>query len=210
MISASSDLFSIATLICALLSISPRVCCSDWQRWRQGQGLARQQQICFGNGTADIAILVCLAKACGCHKTLAHRTLAVYTHVHLLHHNIHQPALDHQHLHHFLAFDGGFDLFVGEGQGAHGFFVGVGGDGDARLDLAVDLDRDLDLFFFRQLGIVLRPGRAQQLAGSGRASPTARARDTARRERASARGRAARRPSFAAWLQGSPFWTASS
>ena len=80
-----------------------------------------------------------------------------------LHHDIYQPALDHQHLDDLFAFDGGFDPLVGEGFLADGGFVGVGGDGDASLDLAVDLDGDLELFFFRQFGVVFRPRGAEEV-----------------------------------------------
>ena len=78
--------------------------------------------------------------------------------------------------------------------GAYGFLVGVGGDGDAGLDLAVDLNRDLDRFFLRQFRVVLRPGSAQEFAGLADHLPQF-VRGKAQTERASAPDRVARQPS---------------
>ena len=57
--------------------------------------------------------------------------------------------------------DGGFYLFVSEGALLDQGLVGVGGHADATAHFSVHLHGDFDLFFFGQLGFVLRPRCAQ-------------------------------------------------
>ncbi len=54
------------------------------------------------------------------------------------------------------------DFLIRLGASADRVFGSIGRDYDAAAQLAVDLHRNLNLIFFGQGGIVLRPRRAQQ------------------------------------------------
>src|SRR5580693_9768760 len=65
-----------------------------------------------------------------------------------LHHDVHQPAFDHQHLYDLLAFDGCLHFFVSQRYYANLLFAGIGGHDNAATDLAIHLNGDLHLIFF--------------------------------------------------------------
>src|SRR5215472_11153785 len=63
-----------------------------------------------------------------------------------------------------LASDAGLDLLVGECGGLDDVVCRAGGDADDIDELAVDLHRDLEFVFFREGGIALGPGGAEDSA----------------------------------------------
>src|ERR1700694_849585 len=76
--------------------------------------------------------------------------------------DIYQLAGDYDHFHNPLAVKRRLYLRFGQSALADNILWRVCRHDNAAAQLAVDLHRDFDLVFFRQRGIVLRPGGAQQ------------------------------------------------
>src|SRR5277367_5403804 len=82
----------------------------------------------------------------------------------LSHHDVHELTGDVDCFHDLLAGDRRLHFLVGQRAFDHEVFGSVGGDNNSTPQLAVDLYRDFKLFFFGERGVVLRPGRFEQVS----------------------------------------------